>query len=150
MEMRDLFRAAKLGLALLPPRGKVSLVAVDDLARLLLTLATHDLPPALYEVDDGHVLTHDEMAQAIGRAVGRSHVLALHLPKAILHLGAKLDKSVRGSGAKLTADRANYLAHPDWTARPALRPPADLWTPSVAPEAGLAATARWYRANGLL
>lgn len=150
MEMRDLFRAAKLGVALLPPRGKVSLVAVDDLARLLLTLATRDLPPALYEVDDGHVLTHHEMARAIGRAVGRRHVLALHLPRAILHLGAKLDRGLRRSGAKLTADRANYLAHPDWTARPALRPPADLWTPLVAPEAGLAATARWYRANGLL
>ena len=150
MEMRDLFRAARLGLALLPPRGDVSLVAVDDLARLLLTLATRDLPPALYEVDDGHILTHEELAQAIGRAVGRDHVLALHLPKAVLHLGARLDGMLRGSGAKLTADRANYLAHPDWTARPALRPPADLWTPLVAPAAGLAATARWYRANGLL
>lgn len=150
MEMRDLFRAAKLGLALLPPRGKLSLVAVDDLARLLLTLATRDLPPALYEVDDGHVLTHAGLAQAIGRAVGRRRVLALHLPKPILQLGATLDKTLRGAGAKLTADRVGYLAHPDWTARPALRPPADLWTPSVAPEAGLAATARWYRANGLL
>jgi len=150
MEMRDLFRAARLGLALLPPRGEVSLVAVDDLARLLLTLATRDLPPALYEVDDGHILTHEELAQAIGRAVGRDYVLALHLPEAILHLGARLDGMLRGSGAKLTADRANYLAHPDWTARPALRPPADLWTPLVAPAAGLAATARWYRANGLL
>jgi nucleoside-diphosphate-sugar epimerase len=150
MEMRDLFRAAKLGLALLPPRGKVSLVAVDDLARLLRTLATRDLPPALYEVDDGHVLTHAALAQAIARAVGRRRVLALHLPKAVLQLGAKLDRTLRGAGAKLTADRVGYLAHPDWTARPALRPPADLWTPLVAPEAGLAATARWYRANGLL
>jgi nucleoside-diphosphate-sugar epimerase len=149
-EMLDLFRAAKLGVALLPPRGTVSLVAVEDLARLLLTLSTSAVPPAIYEVDDGHALAHAALAQAIGRAVGRPRVLALHLPRAILRLGAKLDKTLRGSGAKLTADRVGYLAHPDWTARPALRPPVDLWTPSVAPEAGLAATARWYRANGLL
>lgn len=150
MEMRDLFRAAKLGIALLPPRGKVSLIAVDDLARLLLALATTAVPPALYEVDDGHVLTHAAMAQAIAQAVGRRRVLALHLPKAALMLGAKLDRAVRRDNAKLTPDRAGYLAHPDWTARPALRPPVELWTPEIAPEHGLAATARWYRARGLL
>ena len=150
MEMRDLFRAARKGLALLPPRGKVSLIAVDDLARLLLTLAVTHVPPAVYEVDDGHVLTHADMAQAIARAVGRQRVLALHLPKAALMLGARLDRAIRGDGAKLTPDRAGYLAHRDWTARPAMRPPAELWTPEIAPEHGLAATARWYRARGLL
>lgn len=150
MEMRDLFRAARMGLALLPPRGRVSLVAVDDLARLLLALATTQVSPAVYEVDDGHVLTHAAMAQAIARAVGRKRVLTLHLPKAALMLGAKLDRAVRRDGAKLTTDRVGYLAHPDWTARPAMRPPAELWTPEIAPEHGLAATARWYRARGLL
>jgi nucleoside-diphosphate-sugar epimerase len=150
MEMRDLFRAARLGIALLPPRGNVSLVAVEDLARLLLTLATTAIAPAVYEVDDGDVLTHEALAQAIGRAVGRRRVLALHLPKRVLRIGARLDKAVRGTGAKLTADRVGYLVHPDWTARPALRPPPDLWTPNVALPEGLAATARWYRAHGLL
>lgn len=149
-EMRDLFRAARLGIALLPPRGTVSLVAVEDLARLLLTLATRAVPPAVYEVDDGHALTHAALAQAIGRAVGRRRVLALHLPERVLRIGARLDKAVRGTGAKLTADRVGYLVHPDWTARPALRPPPDLWTPNVALPEGLAATARWYRAHGLL
>lgn len=149
-EMRDLFRAARLGIAMLPPRGNVSLVAVEDLARLLLTLATTSLAPAIYEVDDGHVLTHAALAQAIGRAVGRRRVLALHLPERVLRIGARLDKAVRGSGAKLTADRVGYLMHPDWTARLALRPPSGLWTPNVALPEGLATTARWYRAHGLL
>ena len=36
MEMRDLFRAANLGLALLPPPGVMSAVAVGDLADLLV------------------------------------------------------------------------------------------------------------------
>ncbi|MCU6455604.1 NAD(P)H-binding protein [Sphingomonas sp. A2-49] len=150
MDMRELFRAAKFGIALLPPRGAVSLVAVADLARLLLTLATQAVPPAVYEVDDGHVLTHAALAQAIGRAVGRRRVLALHLPRAVMMLGARIDRMARGAGARLTPDRVGYLAHPDWTARPALRPPAALWTPRTAPAEGLAATARWYRANGLL
>ncbi|GAA0661122.1 nucleoside-diphosphate-sugar epimerase [Sphingomonas insulae] len=150
MEMRDLFRAARWGIALLPPRGLVSLVAVDDLATLLLTLATRAVPPTLYEVDDGHALSHAALAQAIGRAVGRDRVLALHLPRQALMLGATLDRALRGDEAKLTADRVGYLVHPDWTARPSHRPPPALWTPSVPLAEGLAATARWYRANGLL
>ena len=150
MEMRDLFRAARHGLALLPPRGRVSLVAVDDLARLLLALACRVEPPALYEVDDGQSLTHADLARAIGRAVGRRRIVALHLPKPVLMLGAGLDRAFRGSGAKLTRDRVGYLVHPDWTARPALRPPPTLWAPTTALTDGLAATARWYRAQGLL
>jgi nucleoside-diphosphate-sugar epimerase len=149
-EMRDLFRAARLGVALLPPRGNVSLVAVEDLAHLLLTLATTAIAPAVYEVDDGHVLSHEALAQAIGRAVGRRRVLALHLPERVLRIGARIDRAARGAGAKLTADRVGYLVHPDWTARPALRPPSDLWMPQVALPEGLATTARWYRAHGLL
>ena len=150
MEMRDLFRAARLGLALLPPRGIVSLVAVDDLARLLLALAVRSVAPAIYEVDDGHPLTHAAMAQAIGRAVGRRRIAKLHLPKPVLMAGARLDRALRGTGAKLTADRVGYLSHPDWSARTDLSPPPALWTPQIALEAGLAETARWYRANGLL
>lgn len=148
-ELRDMFRLARFGLALLPPRGKVSLVAVEDLARLLLALTDGDGPRAVLEVDDGAVLTHAAMARMIGRAVGR-RVLPIHLPPAVLRAGAALDGALRGAGAKLTADRVGYLCHPDWTADPARRPPAALWRPRIDTQAGLAATARWYRDHDLL
>ncbi|MDR6113328.1 MULTISPECIES: NAD(P)H-binding protein [unclassified Sphingomonas] len=149
MEMRDMFRAARLGLALMPPPGKVSLVAVEDFARLLTTLVATDGPRAVLEVDDGQVLTHADLAAAIGAAVGQ-RVMTFHLPKALLSLGAKIDRKLRGNGAKLTPDRVGYLCHPDWTADPALRPDPALWEPAIALSKGLADTARWYRANGLL
>ena len=38
-ETLELFRMAKLGLMLMPPKGRVSVIHVDDLARLLLALA---------------------------------------------------------------------------------------------------------------
>lgn len=148
-ELRDLFRAARSGVALLPPPGRMSAVAVEDLARLLVTLATRPGDHATFEVDDGRTWTHAEFARAIGRAVGR-RVLPVHLPAAALRIGARLDRLVRGSGAKLTADRVGYLVHPDWVADPARRPPPELWRPEIATEAGLAATARWYCANGWL
>lgn len=151
MEMRDLFRMAKMGIALLPPAGRVSVIHVDDIAALLLALATGDTAPALYEADDGRPggWTHAGLIAAIGTAVGR-RPLSVALPKAVLSLAARADKALRGTGAKLTPDRVGYLCHPDWTVDPARRPDPDLWTPQVPTERGLAETAAWYRANGLL
>ncbi|WP_085811109.1 NAD(P)-dependent oxidoreductase [Sphingomonas sp. TZW2008] len=142
-ELRDMFRLARAGLALLPPPGRVSLIHVDDLARLLVALSERPGERAVYEADDGNALTHAALAAAIGRAVGR-RVLPLHLPRALLQVGAQLDGAIRGAGAKLTSDRVGYLSHPDWTAHAACRPPAELWTPSIALADGLAETARAY------
>lgn len=142
-EMRDMFRLARLGLAFLPPPGRVSLIHVEDLARLLVVLAERPSAHDLYEVDDGETLTHADLAAAIGRAVGR-RVLPMHLPKALMRVAARIDRRLRGAGAKLTLDRVDYLSHPDWTARADRRPPAKLWTPQIALDQGMAQTARSY------
>ena len=149
LEMRDMFRLARLNLALLPPPGRMSAIAIDDLARLLVALAERSGPRITYEPDDGRTYTHDEFARAIGVAVGR-RVLPLPLPAALLRLGARIDRRLRGSAAKLTPDRAAYLAHPDWTVDPARRPPPALWAPATDLKRGLADTARWYADRGLL
>lgn len=149
-EFREMFKMATRGVMLLPPRGRVSLIAVEDLARLLLALAVEDGPRAIYEADDGSAgVTHAELAHAIGRAVGR-RVRAMHMPRTALRLAARADMRARGDRAKLTLDRVGYLSHPDWTADPARRPPLALWRPRIALDSGLTATAAWYRANGLL
>ena len=149
MDMRDIFRVARYGLALMPPPGEVGLVHVDDLARLLLILTDSAANRAIYEVDDGRAWSHRAFHRAIGAAVGR-RVLAIHLPRALLAAGARIDRRLRGDGARLTQDRVSYLVHPDWAADPARRPPAAVWTPAIPLAEGLAATARWYRAHGLL
>lgn len=151
MEMRDLFRMAKSGLAALPPGGRASVIHVDDIASLLLTLATADMPAAILEPDDGRTdgWSHAELIRAIGVAVGHK-VVPLALPKVVLTIIAHADKIFRGKGAKLTPDRVGYLCHPDWAVDPAKRPPLQLWQPAIATPEGLAETAAWYRANGLL
>ena len=128
MDQRDLFRAAKWGIVPLPPAGRLSIIHVDDLARLLVALVETADPSAIYEPEqpDGP-LTHAAFARAIGGAVGR-RVLPLHLPPPLLRLAARGDRLLRGSGARLTADRVAYMIHPDWTADPAKRPPPTLWT----------------------
>ena len=146
-ELRDMFRMARLGLAFLPPPGRVSLIHVEDLARLLVTLAERPGARELYEVDDGMTLTHADLAAAIGRAVGR-RVMPMHLPKPLMRLAARIDRKLRGDGAKLTLDRVDYLSHPDWTARADHRPPAALWSPAIPLDTGLAQTARSYAVAG--
>jgi uncharacterized protein YbjT (DUF2867 family) len=151
-ETLELFRMAKLRLMLLPPRGRVSVIHVDDLSRLLLALAGADEPSGtILEADDGRARgwSHKELAQSIGRAVGRSN-LSLSMPGAILKLGAILDQLVRRERAKLSADRAAYFSHRDWVVNPDRRPSPDLWRPQVETGQGLAETAAWYEREGWL
>jgi nucleoside-diphosphate-sugar epimerase len=151
-ETLELFRMAKLRLMLLPPKGRVSVIHVDDLSRLLLALAGTDEPSrTILEPDDGspNGWSHKELAQAIGRAVGRGNV-SLSMPGPMLKLGAMLDQLVRRERAKLSADRAAYFSHRDWVANPGRRPSPDLWRPQVETAQGLAETAAWYEREGWL
>jgi nucleoside-diphosphate-sugar epimerase len=151
-ETLELFRMAAAGLILLPPRGRLSLIHVDDLARLLLTLAQSDAPvKQMFEVDDGRRegWTHREFAAGLSKAVGHRAV-SFATPAVLLRLGATLDRLVRRDKAKLTPDRAAYFCHPDWVVSSGSAPPPDLWRPQVATDQGLADTARWYREKGWL
>lgn len=150
----EMFRSAKWGFVPLPPRGASSIIHVLDLARLLLDLV--DAPPALvrkrlFEPDDGREggWSHAELASAIGKAVGRK-VFAPHLPRSAMLLGARIDRVLRGDKARLTADRVGYMAHPNWVARSDRKVPPAVWSPHISGDEGLAATAAWYRSEGLL
>ena len=151
-ETLELFAMARRGLILLPPKGRLSVIHVEDLARLLLALAAPDAPSkVVLEPDDGHRAgwTHDEFARALGDAVGRKGI-RLSMPSPLLRFGAVLDQVIRRDGAKLTRDRAAYFAHPDWVANTDRLVPGDLWKPAIRTEDGLRQTAVWYRENGWL
>ncbi len=149
-ETLELFRMARRGFMILPPPGRLSLIHVDDLARLLLALAASEAA-LLVEPDDGRPggWTHRQFADALGQAFGRG-VRPISVPPVILRLAARGDVMLRGAKAKLTPDRAAYYCHPDWTAAPDRSPPASLWSPIVDTQLGLSETARWYRAHGWL
>jgi nucleoside-diphosphate-sugar epimerase len=147
-ETLDLFRMAKRGLIFMPPAGRVSLIHVDDLARLLLALAAPDAPPSLLlEPDDGRSggWTHRQFGDALAKAVGVP-ARTVSTPRPLLELASRLDRALRGDGAKLTRDRVDYFCHPDWVARSDRAPPRDLWQAQIATEQGLKQTADWYRA----
>ena len=160
----EMFRTAKWGFVPLPPGGASSIIHAHDLAALLVGLAG---PTAslledtanrratfkqIYEPDDGREggWSHKELAQAIGRAVGKRAVFAPHLPRAVLAAAAAADRLARGDRAKLTPDRVGYMAHPNWVSRFDRKPPPGLWQPRIGGEEGLRTTAEWYRREGWL
>jgi uncharacterized protein YbjT (DUF2867 family) len=153
-EMLDLFRMTRRGIALLPPRGRMSAIYVDELARLLIALAADRDASigAIYEPDDGREngWSHRSFARAIGEAVGRPNIATLAIPAAALKAGGRIDTLVRRGRAKLTPDRARYIAHPDWVAADGARPPAALWRPEIDTADALAETVRWYRRENWL
>lgn len=151
-EMLDLFKMAKRGFVVLPPDGRLSVIEVSDLARLLLALMPdRESTGLIYEADDGLEggWTHKGFARAIGWAVGK-RVTALSAPKPLLRFASRVDRTIRRSRAKLTQDRVSYFIHPDWVIDPAKRPPPALWEAQVNTRAGLKATAAWYRRKGWL
>jgi len=151
-EMLELFKAARRGIVPLPRGTRLSVIAVEDLCRLILACLTSELSSArTYEPDDGVEGGWDaaDLARAIGDAVGR-RVIAVPLPKSALVVGSMIDSALRGKRAKLTRDRVAYFCHPDWTASPLARPSDEVWRPEIETRAGLAATAQWYRAEGWL
>jgi nucleoside-diphosphate-sugar epimerase len=151
-ETLELFKMAKRGLVLLPPKGRLSLIHVDDLARLLLALTARGIAKRLIiEPDDGTPggWSHKEFAKALGKAVGRRNV-AVSAPRPLMRFAATIDRLVRRDRAKLTADRAAYFSHPDWVASSGRFPPPDLWHPRIETHEGLAETARWYEEQNWL
>ena len=151
-ETLELFRMAKLGLMLMPPAGRLSLIHADDLARLLLAAAEPRAPAQiLIEADDGTAggWTHRAFARALGDAVG-ARPLVLSAPAPLLRLAARADRLVRGDKAKLTPDRAAYFSHRDWVVDQRRGCPPGLWAPRIDTPQGLADTAAWYRAQGWL
>ena len=151
-ETLELFRMARLGLMLMPPKGRVSVIHVDDLARLLLALAAYSAPSnILIEEDDGKPggWTHREFARALGAAVGTRPAI-LSSPGILLRLAAHADQLFRREKAKLTVDRAAYFSHRNWVIEPKRAAPPGLWRPQMDTRQGLADTARWYREQGWL
>lgn len=151
-EMLELFRWARHGIVPLPPGGRLSVIAVEDLCRLLLDVV--DEPATIhktYEPDDGRPegYAHAEFAHLLGAAVGR-RVRPIAVSERMLRAASFLDRTIRRAGAKLTLDRVRYFSHPDWVAGPHARPPAEVWQPRIETPQGLADTAAWYRAQGWL
>lgn len=151
-ETLELFKMARRGFVALPPKGRFSLIHVEDLCRLILALLpAEESHGEVYEPDDGREggWDHHFFARTLGRIYGK-RAATLAMPRPVMRAAARMDVLLRRRGAKLTPDRVDYFCHPDWVVREALRPPRDLWQPAIRTPTGLKQTAAWYAEQGWL
>ena len=151
-ETLELFRMAKLGLMVMPPKGRLSVIHARDLSGLLLAAAAPTSPATLLiEADDGRPggWSHREFARTLAEAVG-TRAAVVSAPGLLLRAAARVDQAVRGDKAKLTTDRAAYFSHRNWVIDVKRACPPDLWRPQVDTKQGLRETADWYRSAGWL
>jgi nucleoside-diphosphate-sugar epimerase len=151
-ETFELFRMAHRGLVALPPRGRFSVIHVEDLCRLVLAvIGEPETHGETYEPDDGQGdgWEHRHFARTLGRVLGK-RTATLAMPRFLMHGASQVERLVRRGKAKLTADRVRYFCHPDWVVTARHRPPEALWTPRIRTATGLKETAQWYREQGWL
>lgn len=151
-ETLELFKMARRGLVPLPPKGRFSVVHVEDLCRLILAVIDNtDSFSEIYEPDDGREggWSHRHFARTLSRIFDK-RAATFSVPKPVMRGMARLDRLFRGSKAKLTRDRVDYFCHPDWVVNLERRPPGLLWQPQVRTPTGLKQTAEWYSAEGWL
>ena len=105
---------AKLGLMLMPPKGRVSVIHADDLARLLLALAE---PTRAVELPDrarrrqARRLDPPRVREGARRGASAPRPAVISSPGILLRLAAHADQLLRGEKAKLT-DRPRRLLLP--------------------------------------
>lgn len=151
-ETLELFRMAKRGFVMLPPRGRFSLIHVEDLCRLILAVIDEpDTVMETYEPDDGRERgwEHRHFARTLGRTFGK-RAATLPTPQLVMRGASRIERLFRRGRAKLTADRVRYFCHPDWVVTSRHRPPSGLWKSEIRTSTGLKQTADWYLAQGWL
>ena len=154
-QLLRLFRLARLGILPLLGDGRqeLSLVHAEDLADALLAAAA--APRALgavYHAAHPEVVTQEELGRAVGRAV-RHRVVPLHIADewvpTLLRLSGRAAR-LFGRTTRLDADKVPEFLAAAWTcSSDALFRDAG-WQAQIGLEQGLAATFRWYAAEGWL
>lgn len=154
-EVLKVFKLARLGLGPVFGDGAQELSAVfaPDFAEALIAAAHAPATVGrVYYPCHAEIITARAFVRAVGRSLNRT-VVTLPIPRiagraalAITSLAARF----MGQATILTADKANEFFQPAWTCDPYELWRDAGWRAAHDLEAGLAATARWYRDAGWL
>ena len=147
-----LFQMADRGFLPLPGglAQRLSLVHARDLAQALVLAGERAPAGARYYVASGPPVTSAELADAIGRALGRKP-LRFGVPSVMLKAAvgcAEAWARATGRPVRLTRERLADWTEPDWTVDDTRARTELGYAPSKGIEAGIAETAAWYRSAG--
>lgn len=150
-----LFRLARRGLVPLLGDGRqeLSLVHAADLAEALLAAATSARAEGhTYHAAHPDVVTQEQFVQEVARAVGRS-VRTPRLPAGVVRAMLAITgmaTRLTGRSTVLSPDKADEFLAPAWTCSSAALARDAGWQARITTSDGIAATARWYAAEGWL
>jgi dihydroflavonol-4-reductase len=151
-----LFRLARTGVLPVPGPGRqrLSLVDVDDLVDALVTVAAADATAGgTYHASHERALGQEEMAAALGAAMGRKRVRLLRVPAPLVHAVLAVTGTaarVTGRATLLDTQKLPELLAPHWVCSSARLTNDTGWRARTAPEEGFARAAAWYREHGWL
>lgn len=152
-DLLPLFRMARRGVLLLPPRsGRVQPVYATDVAALAARCVSHPFGFGPWSVAEPRSYAWSELADHLATALGR-RVRALHAPSAVFLGAAGVSEVVarlQRRAALLDRRRALDIAHHSYTCDVTATERASAWRARVGLADGLARTARWYRDHGWL
>ena len=136
-------------------RARFSLLHVDDLVDLILTVLAPEVADRLIlEPDDGRDGGHSwcGMIAAAEHAFGR-RAIRLRVPKMLLlalgHVNAGFS-ILPGYTPMLTPEKVRELTHPNWVADCRSIQSATGWRPAIPLDRGFPATIDWYRLHSWL
>jgi dihydroflavonol-4-reductase len=156
-ELLRMFRIARSGFAPVFGLGRqeVSLVHVADLARAILLAGAEPRAVAqTYHIAHPAALSQRDLARAIGRAV-RAGRPALVVPVPTLVAAPivwVIGRAAAAAGRRsvVSGDKLAEFIAPSFATSIEKAERELGWRPAIEPEAGLAATAAWYRQEGWL
>ena len=127
-------------LRLVAEKGKSVSVDADDDA-------------GVYFVGGGENPTYVELGQMVGRALGKSRVQIIRVPKGVLYVAGAVNEvisSLRRQPHILNRDKAREAWAGSWSCDDQRAQSEVGYTPQTSLQQRLEQTARWYRAEGLI
>ncbi|MFC7554932.1 hypothetical protein ACFQU7_25965 [Pseudoroseomonas wenyumeiae] len=125
------------------------MVHAADVAEAIAAFCGAGMTGGLYELcderPDGYGFA--EVLAVTAAALGRKPPRMLQLPDAVfLGAGTAADLWAGLSGRRgiFGRGKARELLHRDWSANPALLPPATLWSPRISLARGMEGVAKWW------
>ncbi len=151
-DLLPLFRLARRGVLLLPPRhGRLQPVYAGDVADLVARIVVQPIGFGPWPVAEARSYGWDELARLLGAALG-TRVRAAHAPRAVFVAAALASEglgSLRRRPSVLDRRRALDLTA-SYTCDTTATEAASGWRARVELADGLERTVAWYRASGWL
>lgn len=153
--MLPFFRLAARGVLPVPsgPDRHVQLIYAPDLADALVRAATTRGASGIYHVAEPRAYRWSDIADLLARAVGRSHVRRVTVPRWLVRAAAatsELGARLAGRTTIFNHEKAAELLAPAWLCETEAARRAFGLEARMPLAEGLRQTAEWYRAAGWL